>query len=398
MTLQTTTSKLCEAVRKGSGITKSGDINIASVSDIHLGHPRTETLAIVDNLYKAFPDNEETAKLDLILLAGDVFDRLLTLPQEEVDAIQEWIAWLLHLCVKYNIILRVLEGTPSHDWKQSRQFANINAGLKQPANLKYVETLSIETIEELGGLTVLYVPDEWNHDANVTWLQVCDLLKEHGLEKVDVACMHGAFDYQLPIESIKNHSAERYQSIVNHFIVIGHVHIRSKKGIIHAQGSFDRLSHGEESAKGHYRLTISPKGNHSHFVENKDAKLYMTVDCREMTVEELFKYMRSIEDLRHGTALRFLIQRESELFRDVREIRRAFPQFKITTQADELKVPEAQTLRQTGESIERPISITPTNIDHLVKDRAPRVLPNADAHQMQHMMQMLEKYRYPGAA
>lgn len=201
MTLQTTTSKLCDAVRKASGIVVPDEINIASISDIHLGHPRTNTYLIVENLYKAFPDNEETAKLDLILLAGDVFDRLLTLPQEEVDAIQMWIAHLLYVCEKYNIILRVLEGTPSHDWKQSRQFANINAAMKKPANLKYVEVLSIETIEELGGLTVLYVPDEWNHDANVTRQQVIDLLKQHGLEKVDVACMHGAFDYQLPIDS-----------------------------------------------------------------------------------------------------------------------------------------------------------------------------------------------------
>lgn len=394
--LKTTTSSLCDAIRTANGGAHS--INIAVLSDIHLGHPRTNTFHIVANLRKALPDNEETAKLDLILLAGDVFDRLLTLPQEEVDEIQAWINELLALCAKYNILLRVLEGTPSHDWKQSRQFVNLNLGAEIPAQLKYVDTLSIEVIEELGGLTVLYVPDEWNHDASVTWLQVQELLKKHGLDKVDIACMHGAFDYQLPIESIKNHNSEWYQSIVNHYIVIGHVHIRTQHGKILAQGSFDRLSHGEESPKGHYRMTLSPAGNKHWFVENEGAKLYLTVDCRELTLAALIQHMQSVEDYPTGSAFRFLIKRDSELHRDVREIRKQFPQFKITTQLDELKTPEALKVKQAAEHIEQPISITPTNISHLVSERLPTAMPNVDRCRHDHVLATLEKFKFQGAA
>jgi DNA repair exonuclease SbcCD nuclease subunit len=393
--LKTTTSKLCDAIRTANGGTHA--INIAVVSDIHLGHPRTSTFHIVANLRNAFPDNEETAQLDLIFLAGDVFDRLLTLPQEEVDEIQAWINELLALCAKHNILLRVLEGTPSHDWKQSRQFVNLNSDPEALAQLKYVETLSIETIDELGGLTVLYVPDEWNHDATDTWLQVQELLKKHGLDKVDVACMHGAFDYQLPIESIKNHNSAWYQSIVNHYIVIGHVHIRTTHGKILAQGSFDRLSHGEEAPKGHYRFSIAPEGNKHWFVENKGAKLYLTVDCRELTLAKLIQHMQSVEDYPTGTAFRFLIRRDSELHRDVREIRKQFPQFKITTQLDELKVPDQLQLRQTLEHIEQPISITPTNIEHLIKLRLPLQMPDAEQHRIDHVLATLEKYKFQGA-
>lgn len=393
--LTTTISTLCSAIRTALRLEP---INVAVVSDIHLGHPRTSVFHITANLRTAFPDNAETAKLDLILLAGDIFDRLLTLPQEEVDEIQEWIVYLLTLCCKYNILLRVLEGTPSHDWKQSRQFSNINKGLETPAKLKYVDTLSIEIIEELGNLSILYVPDEWNHDAHETWLQVQELLKLHGLEKVNIACMHGSFDYQLPIESIKNHNSELYQSIVEDFVVIGHVHIRSERGKILAQGSFDRLSHGEESPKGHYRMTLGVEHNTHWFVENTGAKLYLTVDCRELTLEGLLKHMRSVEDYPTGSAFRLLIRRDSELHRDVGEIRKKWPQFKITTQVDELKVPEALQLRQTTEHIEQPISITPTNIDHLVKQRMQVHIPEASEQRMSHVMKMLEKHRFQGAA
>lgn len=393
--LTTKTSTLCDAIR--ATIFKKDSLNVASVSDIHLGHTRTNTFHVVDNLRKAFPDNEETAMLDLILLAGDIFDHLLTLPQEEVDEIQAWITELLAICAKYNILLRVLEGTPSHDWKQSRQFVNLNLGADVPAALKYVDTLSIEVIEELGGLTVLYVPDEWNHDANVTRAQVQELLKKHGLDKVDIACMHGSFDYQLPIDSIKNHNSDWYQSIVNHFIVIGHVHIRSQRGKILAQGSFDRLSHGEEAPKGHYRFTISPNGNSYRFVENTGAKLYLTVDCRALSLEGLIKHMQSVAEYPTGSGFRLLIARDSELHRDIRTIRQQFPQFKITTQLDELKTPESLKVKQPHEHVEQPISVTPTNVANIVTERLKARHPDADDYRQRHVLSMLEKYKLQGA-
>lgn len=407
MTSLTTTSKICDAVREGLGLSQalpSGpqrDLNIAVLSDIHLGHHRTNTYHIVKALRHALPDNEETANLDLILLAGDVFDRLLTLPQEEVEEIQQWIADLLSLCRRHNILLRVLEGTPSHDWKQSQQFENINNGLEYPANLKFVGTLSIETIEELGGLTVLYVPDEWNHDASVTWVQVNELLKQHGLEKVDVACMHGQFEYQLPIESIKSHNSEWYKSIVRHYIVIGHVHIRTENGIILAQGSLDRLSHGEEAPKGHYRMCISPNGNWHWFVENTLAKLYLTVDVRGWKLEQLHKYLAEHEHLPDDTSFRFMFERDSELARSLKDIKKLYPQFKFSTQMEDLKKAEDIHIQRKDDKIVQPISMTANNIDHLVQERAEKILyinGMVDPVKLDHLMKTLNKYKFKGVA
>lgn len=401
MTSMMTPSKLCNAVRVASGIVQRA-LNGASISDIHLGNARTNTFHITKNLRAAFPDSPETALLDFILIAGDVFDKLLTLPQEEVEEILAWIAEFLEICRKYGIIVRVLEGTPSHDWKQSRLFTDINESMGCPVDLKYVDTLSIEIIEELGGISILYVPDEWNADANVTWLQVNELLKQHGLDKVNIACMHGSFDYQLPIESIKNHSSERYKSIVSDYIVIGHVHIRTENGIILAQGSFDRLSHGEEAPKGHYRFTISPEGNKHWFVENKGAKLYLTIDCREKDLESLIKYLDGIAHYPDGSALRLLLSRESALARDIREVRKRYPQFKVTTQLDELKVPEALAVRQEAKATSKPITVTPTNINHLVEQKAKAMLaslsPDKQDAKLTHLMATLERHKYQEAA
>lgn len=382
--MQSTTkiSKLCEALRRGSR--PEGSLYIATVSDIHFGHPRTNTFHIAQSLREAFPDNEETAQLDLIFFAGDVFDRLLNLPQEEVDEIQNSIGYILELCAKYNILLRVLEGTPSHDWRQSRQFVNINNSAQRSAQLKYVDTLSIEIIPELGNLSVLYIPDEWNADASVTKNQVKELLTMFNLDKVDAACGHGAFDHQLPIESIKNHDSEWYLSITNYFVTFGHVHIRSEKAlpekypsVILAQGSLDRLSHGEEADKGHYRALLLPTRGEGHywFVENPRARIYKTLDCRGMTLAELFSLMESLESSPDLSNFRLLINREDTLFHDIKEVRKRWPQFKITTHLPDLKAPEEIAVPQhLQENIPQPITITRGNINRLVRERAEKAL------------------------
>ncbi len=375
------------------------DLFMAFISDIHLAHPRTNTYHIIKNLRQAFPDTEETGKLDILFFAGDVFDRLMSLPQDEVDAIQEWIADILLICAKRNIVVRVLEGTPSHDWRQSKQFVNVNRTLSTPANLKYVDTLSIEVIEELGGLSVLYVPDEWNADAGVTWQQVQELLSIHGLDKVDVACMHGSFDYQLPIESAKNHNHEAYLSIVRHFIGIGHVHIRTERSlpryssVILAQGSFDRLSHGEEAAKGHYRACISSQGKNYHwFVENNGARLYKTLDCREMDTDQVLEILESYENEPDDSCFRLMIARGTPVQHGLKDLRKRFPQFRITTQMDDLKPQEKIDLAHVELPKVKPISITPTNIGHLVSERLKRFIPDESSQEAQMVMTVLGTY------
>lgn len=345
-------------------------LNIACISDVHLGHHRTKSHFILDNLRKAFPDNAETASIDLFLIAGDFFDRLLNFSSDEVQEIQFWIMEFYCLCIKHDIVVRVLEGTPSHDWKQSKIFRTVNRIMGEKVDVKYVDTLSIEVIERFG-LSVLYLPDEWTHEADDTWKQTVELLKAHGLEKVDVACMHGMFEHQLPMKSSKAHNAERYLGIVKHYIFIGHVHLRSEYQRILAQGSFDRDTHGQEAPKGYYRVRIGDaSGDTATFVENPHAKIYLTWDMREKTLRESMKFLAKCLDYPADSNFRLLLKRNDELVQSMQTVRNLYPQYIWTTQLDDLETPET-SLQHDDEEIPKPIAMTKDNVVTLASERFP---------------------------
>lgn len=306
----------------------SKPINIVSLSDIHLGHLHTKTDFILANLV-AYLYPKLTPEVDLLIFAGDVFDRLLSFPSEEVSDICHWIYVTLSICSANDTDVELLEGTPGHDYKQSRIFVAINNMLPKPARLKYVDTLSIERNEKLG-LDILYVPDRWTNHADDTWKQVTSLLSSKGLDKVDIAIMHGAFEYQIP-KSNETHSEERYLGIVRHFIFIGHVHIYSTYADkIISHGSFDRTGHAYETPKGFVHAIIDRgTGTNSHtFVENMGAKLYLTHDISKLEVDEVFSRYNEEVEYPAGSHLRVQVTREQALGEITKKLAASFPQWK----------------------------------------------------------------------
>lgn len=277
----------------------------ASVSDVHLGHHNTSTSHILKNLRREFPDTEETGKLDTIYIVGDLFDRLLTAPDPDVALIKLWLYSFLSMCGRRDIQVRVLEGTKSHDWGQNKLVEQVKELGKIEVDLKYIDTLSIEYNERFG-IHVLYVPDDWRPDTDTTWMEVLQLLQANGLEKVDYAFVHGSFDHQLPplVKSPK-HIGERYLSIVKKYICVGHVHLMSVRDRILANGSFDRISHGEEAPKGHWRVTVGgDDGDDIVFVENKGAQLYKTINCTGLSVEEALRKLEAVKHYPEGSFVR----------------------------------------------------------------------------------------------
>ena len=73
------------------------------LSDIHLGHKRTRTRHIIDSMRLLFNDYEPRTDLDIIFLAGDVFDQLLDFSLPEIDEIIFWMHRLLDYCKRNNI-------------------------------------------------------------------------------------------------------------------------------------------------------------------------------------------------------------------------------------------------------------------------------------------------------
>jgi len=258
----------------------NGKIKTLSVSDCHLGNRLGTTEHIISNLNKLLPDSNKLADVDLLILAGDVFDEGIYLSDVNTATIQIWMVRVLTICKKWNIILRILEGTPSHDRKQSKQFIILNEALGLDINIRYIDELYIEYIEDLK-INILYVPDEWRADNNQTQQEVISLLKKNNLEKVDYAIMHGCFEHQLPkMKEIPFHSAEFYLSIVKKYIFIGHVHIPSRFDRILAQGSTDRLAHNEEHDKGMFCVEAYNESNELDivsFIANPNPTIFKTI-------------------------------------------------------------------------------------------------------------------------
>lgn len=346
-------------------------IKIAVVSDIHLGHKKNTATEIIRNLKNAFPNDATTAELDIIFLAGDIFDDLLSLNDEEVIEIDFWIAYMLNICARHKIKLRVLEGTPSHDWCQSNRFVSINEFAEINCDLKYIKDLSIEYFEDFD-CNVLYIPDEWEDNTDKTFNQVKELLKAKGLRSVDIGIMHGAFNFQLPsYVKTQKHNEEEYLKIVKENIFIGHIHTHTQYKRIVAQGSFDRLAHGEEEPKGHVRANILGNGErYVTFIENVNAKKFITVHCiyDESLTDVLNKINNTVNQLPDGSYVRIEAMIDNPIITNMELLIRQYPLFtwsKIVREVDDLE--EEQSV--IDETIYTPIMITRDNIKDLLINR-----------------------------
>lgn len=284
---------------------KPGEFKFVSLGDVHLGHRTTPTAHIIRNLEQTITP-EILKEIDMLIITGDLFDRQLNNGDDSVHLINRWITRIMYECVAYDVMLRVVEGTPSHDREQSKFFTEQKAMAGIDIDLHYTKNLSIEYIEKLDAY-FLYVPDKHNPSTDVTLLEVKKQMAELGIEKVDFAIMHGAFSYQLPaIVPEPTHNEVEYLQLVRHHILIGHVHLMTIHERILAAGSFDRICHNDESPKGMFKVTVKANGDWEHmFIENRGAKKYVTLDCHGMDTKQLnYAVKEFIKDLRAGSSVR----------------------------------------------------------------------------------------------
>jgi DNA repair exonuclease SbcCD nuclease subunit len=349
-------------------------LNIAVFSDVHLGHRRTPTESIIENLKRDIPDTAATADLDVLFIPGDLFDRLLNLPDNTVYEIHAWIARLLKICKRRDIVLRVLEGTPSHDWKQSRLVESINVDVGIGADARHVPELSIEHHERFG-MDILYLPDEWSSDNDDTWKQVRQLMAEHRLDQVDFVMMHGQFPYQLPPHvNVPTHDPDRYADLARHYVFCGHVHIPSRYRNILVPGSYDRLTHGEEHAKGHWRLRVDPNGDDSVvFHENTGATLYRSIDCTGLEMDAALAMIeRELVALPDGAHTRIVADRNDPVAASLTVLQRKHPEFRWTSKLQN-KSKSGKEMLQDMRAKYQTKPITARTINEMVADRLKRM-------------------------
>jgi len=302
------------------------------LADIHLGNNRNKTKDIVRNLDKFFLKyKNEIITSDMIIIAGDTFDRLLSTNSEESRLAYNWLGRLVVFCKEYGIKLRILEGTPSHDWKQVKLLDNIieSLGVKEEVDYKYFEDLDIEILDN--GLSILYIPDEWRPKAKDTYQDVLKKMSEHNLEKVDMIVMHGAFKYQIPgIESDSFHNEDNYVKLTNYTVNCGHVHNRSQYENILVPGSFDRLTFtDEDDIKGGLLVTLENGKFNYKVLENKSALLFKSISLTNYDIKNIKNELDKLAKKYNKGYIRFLVEDKTSITDMLEDLRKLYPMFKL---------------------------------------------------------------------
>ncbi len=266
------------------------------MSDLHLGHNKNNANYIIAGLNKFFLQYRKTLlTIDILFIAGDLFDKLLATNSNDYILINKWLINLIKFVSANSIKLRVLHGTLSHDQNQFNVFYNILSGLKIDIDFKYYDDVAIETINDV---VTLYVPDEFG-DTDDILKAVKSKLALLNLTSIDIAIMHGNFDYQLPITLPSALDSKRFLNLITGPISIGHIHTHSVFKRIIAQGSFDRLHHNEEEDKGAVVIDFNPldKTYSFNFLTNNNTMIFKTININNFTIERVKKLLLKYEHI-----------------------------------------------------------------------------------------------------
>lgn len=307
------------------------DLSYLVISDVHFFNKATPTSSLVQNVedyFDGFSDTSRFRKLDIIFIAGDLFDDLCYYKHPDVLLVTNLIRRLMRFCAAWGIALRILEGTKSHDYKQAANFQPLADVFGDKLNYKYVQSLMIE---KMAGhdLSILYMPDDWSHSAAETQRQVRELMAEHDAPTVNIGIFHGMFEHQIPMlaDDPATHNAAYYLSIVDFFINVGHIHISSVFERILAQGSFGRISHGEEGPKGGFLVRLSSIGKHSfEFIENKNAIIFKTREIEHDDIDKATYCIREdLDKLPDGSNYRIAAPKGSQVLQLLTYFKKEYP-------------------------------------------------------------------------
>ena len=239
------------------------DISAVTISDLHVFNNLNPTAMVVEHGIAWFDDHIKLiSKADVFFVAGDWFDRGVRYASPDVYLSIMLASKLGRICSDNNIKLRFLEGTKSHDMNQNQNLVSYLGDMYPSLDIKLHKTICIEYIEDLD-INILFVPDDMG-TADYVWKCVTSVLAEADVKAVDIACMHGCFEYHVAgIQSPYFHDEKLYSSIVRSYITIGHHHTWnvSKSGRIITQGSLDRISFGQEEEKGGVLVYCSTSGD-----------------------------------------------------------------------------------------------------------------------------------------
>ena len=301
------------------------------VQDIHFGVPSIPVGGITES-FKAVYEAGKRRGIKKLVIGGDITDKALDLTNDYGPEFITFAIWLIKDAEENGIEIIIIEGTPSHDWKQARIFEKLKESLNSDVKLIYISTLSILYLEDFGN--VLVVPDQWRASTSTTLMEVKTLLREKNLEQVDWAFMHGSFDYQVAEflrKRLDLHDSDEYNQIVKKGIFVGHEHTRSSYQKIQCAGSIERTKHGQEEEKGGLFVEELPTGKiHIEFIRNNKAKVFKDILTDDLNPDAIFRKIDELKiDLNRFANIRFVATKDIEMVNEfIKKNKLIYPEIK----------------------------------------------------------------------
>jgi hypothetical protein len=315
-------------------------LNLISISDIHLGKSSIPPEYIPDNIRKyLYPHLNKD--LDILFIVGDFFDTILDLNSKAGFEASCIIHEIIDLSIKNDFIVRVLQGTYTHDRHQNMTFKSNTKMIDTEDRLKVFEDIDLEYIERFN-INVLYIPDDLPNKNIMDYIY--NIQKNSNIKQFDLILHHGYFKHILPIgmphEPINTLDADILSKLVKGVILNGHIHTPSMYKKVINNGSFDRLTHNEEEPKGFFKLVYDTKNSKviHEFIENKDANIFKSIYLHKCDdLEDAINVVRNkITKIRKHIKNKLLFIRiisDSDMIKQgvTRYISTAFENIKITS-------------------------------------------------------------------
>lgn len=241
-----------------------GDLHIGSIKD---------TNYVYSVITEIFDKELQFKKTDAVIILGDYFHRLLKVNEPYTLLAMNIMSYLVTICKKNKIKVRIIYGTESHDSGQYILFKDYQKQL----DFKVIYTVTEE--ELFPGVNVLYIPEEYMYSKEEHYKDYLYSGKQY-----DYIFGHGVIVEGMPMIQFSKQSSEEKHvpyfksgelAKVSKICLFNHYHVHTDLGDgVYYIGSLFRDSFGEEEAKVYAIIT----GSNVTFIENEAAYLFKTYE------------------------------------------------------------------------------------------------------------------------
>ena len=240
--------------------------------------------------------------LDLVVIAGDLFDTKILLNSRTSLLAIKWMNELVNICRDRNVKIRIIKGTNSHDNNQLDAFDGFDDGSG------FFRIFRETTVEDtLPDFHCIYCPDEVMTNEEYEEKYAEYLYKD----QYDAMFFHGSFDVVVPNISLQESEITGLKSIafkyshwshIARVMIGGHWHDGSdnEKEHMYYTRSFSCWCFGEMNPKGFIYLTYDTKtkGYNLQRVENPFADHYLTYHIDTKSIQTNDDYVGFINAIR----------------------------------------------------------------------------------------------------